>query len=63
LQFSDDTDGNGHGTHCSGTIGGKTYGVSKNVNLVAVKVLDADGSGSTSGILDGINWGLFSISL
>jgi hypothetical protein len=41
-------DGNGHGTHVAGTIGSKTYGVAKKVNLIAVKVLDAQGSGSTS---------------
>jgi subtilisin family serine protease len=38
------TDGNGHGTHCAGTIGSKTYGVAKKTKLYAVKVLDASGS-------------------
>ncbi len=42
----DDTDGNGHGTHVAGTIGSATYGVAKKVSLYAVKVLDADGSGT-----------------
>lgn len=42
----DDTDGNGHGTHVAGTIGSVTYGVAKKVDLFAVKVLDAGGSGS-----------------
>jgi subtilisin family serine protease len=32
-----DTDGNGHGTHCAGTIGSTAYGVSKKINLIAVK--------------------------
>ncbi len=41
-----DTDGNGHGTHVSGTIGSATYGVAKKTKLYAVKVLDASGSGS-----------------
>jgi subtilisin family serine protease len=50
------TDGNGHGTHCSGTIGGKTTGVAREVNLVAVQVLSASGSGSTSGCIAGVNW-------
>jgi subtilisin family serine protease len=59
LISSQDTDENGHGTHCSGTIGGSTYGVSKAVNLVAVKVLDASGSGSNSGVISGIQWGKF----
>jgi subtilisin family serine protease len=38
------TDGNGHGTHCAGTIGSKTYGVAKKTKLYGVKVLDASGS-------------------
>lgn len=50
------TDGNGHGTHCAGTIGGATYGMAKNANLVAVKVLSDSGSGSTQGVIDGIAW-------
>ena len=49
-------DGNGHGTHVAGTIGSKSYGVAKNVSLVAVKVLDARGSGSTSDVIAGIQW-------
>lgn len=43
---SDNTDGNGHGTHVAGTIGSKTYGVAKKTQLFAVKVLDASGSGT-----------------
>ena len=49
-------DANGHGTHVAGTVGGTNYGVAKNVHLIAVRVLDANGSGSTSGVIDGINW-------
>ncbi|KAH8906338.1 subtilisin-like protein [Coniochaeta sp. PMI_546] len=51
-----DTDENGHGSHVAGTIGGRTFGVAKRVNLVAVKVLDADGSGTNSGVLAGMNF-------
>ncbi|KAJ3002926.1 hypothetical protein HKX48_002038, partial [Thoreauomyces humboldtii] len=51
-----DKDGNGHGTHVAGTIGSKTYGVAKNVNLIAVKVLDARGSGTTSDVIAGVEW-------
>jgi subtilisin family serine protease len=40
-------DCNGHGTHVAGTIGGTKYGVAKDVNLVAVRVLDCQGSGRT----------------
>jgi len=50
------TDGNGHGTHCAGTIGGTTYGMAKGARLVAVKVLSDQGSGSTQGVIDGISW-------
>src|SRR5207247_3845068 len=39
------TDCQGHGTHVAGTIGGTSYGVAKQVNLVAVKVLGCDGTG------------------
>ncbi|KAF8662094.1 hypothetical protein AX16_001204 [Volvariella volvacea WC 439] len=49
-------DGNGHGTHCAGTIGGKTYGVAKKVNIIAVKVLSDSGSGTVTDIVSGLNW-------
>ena len=49
-------DCNGHGTHVAGTVGGTTYGVAKGVSLVAVRVLGCNGSGSTSGVIAGINW-------
>jgi subtilisin family serine protease len=49
-------DCNGHGTHVSGTVGGATYGVAKNVHLVAVRVLDCNGSGSTAGVIAGVDW-------
>ncbi|KAF8973400.1 hypothetical protein BGZ46_009930 [Entomortierella lignicola] len=53
---SANTDENGHGTHVAGTIGGTNYGVAKKVNIVGVKVLDASGAGSTSGVIAGIDW-------
>ena len=49
-------DCNGHGTHVSGTIGGSTYGVAKSVRLFAVRVLNCSGSGSTSGVIAGVDW-------
>src|SRR5258707_7578085 len=50
-------DCNGHGSHVSGTVGGTTYGVAKNVSLVAVRVLDCSGSGSYSHVIAGVDWG------
>lgn len=52
----DNTDGNGHGTHVAGTVASATYGFAKNATLVAVKVLGSDGSGTTDGVIAGINW-------
>ncbi|KAF4122320.1 cerevisin [Geosmithia morbida] len=49
-------DGHGHGTHCAGTIGSKTYGVAKKTSLFAVKVLDNQGSGTNSGIIKGMEY-------
>ncbi|KAJ9049035.1 proteinase B [Entomophthora muscae] len=53
---SNDEDENGHGTHCAGTIASKSYGVAKQANLIAVRVLDEEGSGSISGVISGIDW-------
>ncbi|QHD55000.1 S8 family peptidase [Shewanella algae] len=53
---NDSSDCNGHGTHVAGTIGGSTYGVAKNVNIVGVRVLNCSGSGTNSGVISGINW-------
>ncbi|MEE1927754.1 S8 family serine peptidase [Streptomyces sp. TRM 70351] len=49
-------DGNGHGTHVAGTVGGQTYGVAKKVDLVSVRVLNDSGSGSNSGVIAGVDW-------
>jgi len=53
---SKDTDCNNHGTHVAGLIGSEDYGVCKDANLYAVKVLDCEGSGSLSGVIKGIEW-------
>ena len=53
---TNNTDCNGHGTHVAGTVGGTKYGVAKGVRLVAVKVLNCSGSGTTAGVISGVNW-------
>lgn len=52
----DATDGNGHGTHVAGTIAGADHGVAKKANVVAVRVLDDNGSGTTEGVIAGVDW-------
>lgn len=52
----EDVDGNGHGTHCAGTIASDTYGVAKKANVVAVKVLRSNGSGSMSDVVKGVEF-------
>lgn len=55
--FMDESiDGNGHGTHCAGIIAGKTYGIAKQANVFAVKVLRTNGFGTNSDVIKGIEW-------
>lgn len=49
-------DCNGHGSHVAGTVGSSKYGVAKAVTLVAVRVLDCNGSGTNSGVIAGLNF-------
>ncbi|KAG0277599.1 subtilisin-like serine protease [Linnemannia exigua] len=46
----------GHGTHVAGIVAGRRYGVAKRARILAVKVLDSEGQGSTSQVLAGINF-------
>ena len=49
-------DGDGHGTHVAGTAGGAKFGVAQGANIIAVKVLGDDGSGSSSDTIAGMDW-------
>ncbi len=51
-------DCNGHGTHVAGTAAGSTMGVAPGASVVAVRVLDCNGSGSVSGVVAGIDWAI-----
>jgi thermitase len=58
----DSTDDNGHGSHCSGTIGGQgddaqgIVGVNWNTSIMAVKFLDADGSGTLANAVKAVDY-------
>jgi subtilisin family serine protease len=49
-------DCNGHGTHVAGTLGGTTYGVAKQVSLVALRVLNCNGDGYESDVAAALDW-------
>jgi len=51
-----DTDCHGHGTHVAGTVGGRIFGVAKNCLLIAVKVLNCGGGGTSLSVIQGIAW-------
>ena len=59
---ADATDDHGHGTHVAGTIAQSTHngvgvaGVAFHAKIMPIKVLSARGSGSVSGIANGIRW-------
>jgi hypothetical protein len=52
------SDCNGHGTHVAGTAAGSTLGVAPAANLIPVRVLDCNGSGTVSGVIAGIEWAI-----
>ena len=51
FEGGDGIDCNGHGSHVAGTIGGQTFGVAKNVNLLSVRVLNCQGTGTWSDVI------------
>lgn len=53
---ADADDGNGHGTHCAGTIGSKEYGVAPDCKIIPVKVLSKSGSGGWTGVMNGVQY-------
>lgn len=61
--YSPTKDCDGHGTHVSSTIGGAQYGVAKGVTIIAVKVLDCGGSGTTFSVAQGLLWILNNLRL
>jgi subtilisin family serine protease len=46
----DDTDCNGHGTHCASTAGGDQWGVAKDASIACIKALGCGGSGTFSAV-------------
>ncbi len=60
---SDPKDGHGHGTHCAGIVAAEdngvgVIGVAPHASIYAVRVLNNQGSGSTSDIIAGIDWAI-----
>ena len=45
-----------HATHVAGTVGSRTYGVAKKVQLVGVRVLNCAGYGNDSDVIAGMDW-------
>ncbi|MCB0391872.1 MAG: S8 family serine peptidase [Bdellovibrionales bacterium] len=61
---SDPMDDQGHGTHCSGTIGAKgndgvgVVGVNWDVSIMALKFLDSEGAGTLEGAIGAIDYAI-----
>ncbi|ORX55401.1 subtilisin-like protein [Piromyces finnis] len=51
-----DDDLYGHGSYVAGIVGGEIHGVAKKVNLISVKVLNKNGSGKSSTVIQGLYW-------
>ena len=57
----DPMDDEGHGTSCAGIAGGASGGVAPAATIVAVKVLDSGGDGSSDQVMEGIDAVLASV--
>ena len=53
---TDPMDCNAHGTHVAGIIGSDRWGVAPEVTLVGVRVLNCGGTGTVSGLIEGLQW-------
>lgn len=58
-------DDDGHGTHVAGIVAGngfsssgKYMGIAPDANIIGIKVLDGEGSGSISDVIAGIQWAI-----
>lgn len=56
IEGESDQDENGHGTHTAGTAACSEYGGAGGAEVIALKVLDKNGSGSLSVVMAGVNW-------
>ncbi len=50
------TDCNGHGSHVASTAAGSGFGMASAATLVPVRVLACNGSGSNTGVINGVNF-------
>jgi len=48
-------DDHGHGTHCAGTVAGKTVGVAPKATVLGVKVMQPQGTGMASAVIEGLD--------
>jgi subtilisin family serine protease len=60
VSFVDDgmgtEDCTGHGTHVAGIVGGKHFGVARNVTLVPVRVINCSGVGAIESLVLALDW-------
>ncbi|KAJ9457750.1 Extracellular serine proteinase [Diplonema papillatum] len=62
IEDEDCSDVAGHGTHVASSVAGSDYGIAPAANIVAVKVLNRYGSGSSNNVILGIEWSTAAIA-